>query len=179
VLPLAGAVVAGQLVRPGVRQPELAPALDQHPDQLAHGPGFVQPHRDPGVTAVERGQHGRQRVEAEPVVGGDVEPAGGQLDHVADRRLGRGQVPQHPPGRLDQRPPGRGRGQPAAVADEQLRAEVAFEGPDRLRQRRLRHVQLVGGHGDPTVLDHGEEVLQPAQVHGQSPRADPCSSLLG
>ena len=119
----------------------------------------------PRVAAVERGQHRRQRVEAEPVVGGDVEPAGGQLDHVADRRLGRGQVPQHPAGRLDQGQPGRGRGEPAPVADEQLGAQVALERPDRLGQRGLRHVQLVRGHGDPPVLDHGQEVLQPAQVH--------------
>jgi hypothetical protein len=51
-------------------------------------------------------------------------------------------------------------------AHEERRAEFVFQRADLPRQRRLRHVQALGGAVDVAFLGHGEEVAHLSQVHG-------------
>ncbi len=51
------------------------------------------------------------------------------------------------------------------MADEQRRLDLLLQRLDLLRQRRLLHVQLLGGARDVAFLGHGDEVAEVAQFH--------------
>ena len=59
-----------------------------------------------------------------------------------------------------------GRPQPAAVALEQLRADLALERGDRRRHRRLRDEQLLGGGRHRAAAHHADERRELGQRDG-------------
>ena len=61
---------------------------------------------------------------------------------------------------LEEDPPGVGRHHDPARPVEQLDAEIVLELPDRLRQRRLRNVQALGGAAEMELLADRHEVAQ-------------------
>jgi hypothetical protein len=65
---------------------------------------------------------------------------------------------------LGERKSGLGRLDHPARAVEQLHADLAFERPDRLRQRRLRDVHAFGGVAEVQLLHHREEIVQMPQL---------------
>ena len=50
---------------------------------------------------------------------------------------------------------------------EQLDAELPLEVGDRLRQRRLRDVQVLGRPAEAVVIHDGEEILELPRVHAR------------
>lgn len=61
--------------------------------------------------------------------------------------------------------PGLGRGDAAAVADQQRLAQFDLERAHLTRQRRLRHLQHRCGAGEAAQLGHLGKVLQLLQIH--------------
>jgi hypothetical protein len=53
----------------------------------------------------------------------------------------------------------------ARMALEQRDLDLAFQGADLLRQRRLLHAELLGGTGDMAFVGHSDEVAEMAQFH--------------
>ena len=64
---------------------------------------------------------------------------------------------------------GVGRLDAARLAAEQLRAELAFERPHLLAQRRLLDAEPLGRPRDLSLLGDGDEVAQVAKLHGRCP----------
>src|ERR1700730_11899530 len=60
-------------------------------------------------------------------------------------------------------------GKAARMADEQRRVDLLFQCLDLLRQRRLLHMQLLGGARDVAFMGHGDEVAEVAQFHSCRP----------
>ena len=52
-----------------------------------------------------------------------------------------------------------------AVAQEELFAELVLQAPERLRERRLRDVQELGGAGHVLLARDGEKIAQGADLH--------------
>ena len=57
----------------------------------------------------------------------------------------------------------------ARMAHEQLGVDLALERADLLGERRLLHVQLLGGARDMALMRDGDEVAEMAQFHGAYP----------
>ena len=68
-------------------------------------------------------------------------------------------------GALQRRNAGGAEHRAAPVALEQLHAQLVFELADRLRQRRLRHMQLLSSLAVVQGMRQRDEVAQLAQVH--------------
>src|SRR5690606_36297947 len=69
---------------------------------------------------------------------------------------------------LEQHPPGFGRGDAAAVADQQRLAQFHFQQPHLAAERRLGHVQHHGGTGEAAEFGYLHEIGDLAQVHGST-----------
>ena len=129
--------------------------------------GLAELEADAGTRAAELAQHlrehggrdvGRQRgaqaAERRPRAPGPSAPAGRRRCASRVPRLGQ------------QRATGRRQRDPARAAREELDAELALEPADALAQRRLSHVQALGGAAEVELLRHGDEVPEVAQqVH--------------
>jgi hypothetical protein len=94
----------------------------------------------------------------------------GRLDVVADLV----DLP-HDAGRAsEQKPPGIGQHHAAAVAREQLDAQLVFQKLDLAAERRLRHAQRVGRLGEAAELRHTTEGPELSEIHAcQSWKATP------
>ena len=103
----------------------------------------------------------------------DVEASRRQVGHHLHGGTGRGEVPEHLLGRPEQCFARRCELDAAAEPMEQLCADLALDGFDGVRQRRLRHVEGCGGAGEAAVCRHREEVLQLSAVHRVLPGAYP------
>ena len=75
----------------------------------------------------------------------------------ADARIRRASSRQHPAGR--------GELDPAAVAQQQLGADLGLERLDLLTQRRLRDVQALRRAAEVQLFGDGDEVSEVAQLH--------------
>ena len=107
-----------------------------------------------------------QRLNAGGGGGDDLDPAGGDALDGVDGGPGGVQAAQDPPGRRDEMITGVGGDDAAADAVEQRHPEFAFESGDRLGQRWLGDLQVVGGPAEAAVVDDRDEVLQLPGVHG-------------
>ena len=56
----------------------------------------------------------------------------------------------------------------AGMAVEQPRVEILLQQPDLARQGRLGDMHAAAGGGDGALLDHGDEVVQLTEFHGNS-----------
>jgi hypothetical protein len=125
------------------------------------------------MALVQRGEeplecrHRAIRHEADPQ---RVGRAGNPLD-LLDRRV---ELGEDRPGALGEDLSGLGRHDSAARPQQQVHAELLLELGDRLRERRLRHVEPLGGATEVLLLHHREEVAQMPQLD----RADHISKLL-
>ena len=95
----------------------------------------------------------------------DRDPAPGHAAQLVDLLAHSVDLGQHPAGPRGDRLPGLGRGHPPAGPLEELGAELRLEAPDLMRERRLRHVQLLGGTGEVPMACDGLDISELAQLH--------------
>ena len=110
---------------------------------LALGEGHANP-RMGGAEAGDRQRHQRRPRGGE---GGDSKLAGSAAGDLGDLGLGRLHPSQYPLGAIGQRRAGGGGTNAATVALDQRHAQLPLQRRDRLRDRRLRVGERVGGAG--------------------------------
>jgi len=98
------------------------------------------------------GGEGRGHADLEGDGLGVAELGGGVLDQL--------RVVDHALGDLDHAQPAFGQLHPAAVTQEQLRAELALKLLDLVGQSGLRHIANRGGLAELSVLRDGEDIFQ-------------------
>jgi hypothetical protein len=125
----------------------------------------VQPHL--GVLLAERLDHPGQHVAGLGVGGGDRERAARFVLEVVREALDVLHLAQDAHGAIDHLLPGRRDAREvAAIAHEDLEAELVLEQLDLLRHPRLRGVQLLGRRRDVEArLGHCGQVSQLVQLH--------------
>ncbi|MHC2599647.1 hypothetical protein ACVL92_000461 [Bradyrhizobium liaoningense] len=85
----------------------------------------------------------------------------GRLDVVADLV----DLPHDAGGAREQKPAGLGQHHAAAVAGEQIGAQLVFQELDLPAERRLRHAQRVGSLGEAAELRHATEGPELPEIH--------------
>ena len=137
-------------------------------DERSHAVGaFGLEHADldSRVAFSEPADQRRHRVDGKRRQRGDLERPVLQLEHSGDRVACLLDRAEDLAGGTDQRLAGGGQAQPASDAMKQLHAELGLQGRRRLRERRLSHVQALGGTRDAALFDHGEEVVEATLIH--------------
>ena len=148
-----------------LRDPQLAVPGPQQVDQLTQAVRVGEAHHHAGMGLAEGADERGHRVDGERRQGHEVEAPAHHVGHRG--HLGPGGIDgsQDLPGRRHEGLAGRRQPRPPADPVEQLDAQVAFERPDRVRQRRLGH-EAGGGRGrEGAVLDDGQGVAQLLQFH--------------
>ena len=138
--------------------------LAQPSVQLGGGQPGIDLHLHQRVSRTERREHQRRRRRsrwngAQPKRAGDPGP------HSVHLGLERVVLGQNPLGPHDQALALGGEALKAVSAVDQGDVQLAFELGDRGRQRRLRHVALLGGPGEVSLLGDRDEVLQLTKEH--------------
>ena len=157
------------------RQVERAP-LDLR-DAVAGHHAAHQLERDLGVALPHRPGERGQREVVERAGEADAHRAVEDPRHRPRGLPGQLQLLEHPV-RVRQQRLARGRERDAArAAVEERDAQLAFQPPDRLRQRRLGHPQPGRGPPEVQLFGDGEERLQPPDLHGPilAQLSDPCT----
>jgi hypothetical protein len=115
------------------------------------------------MALVQRGQEPLERRDRAVRDEADPQGVGGAGDPVdlLDRRVELGEDRPRPCG---EDLAGLGRHHAAARPQQQVHTQLLFELGDRLRERRLRHVEPLGGTPEVLLLHDREEVAQVSQL---------------
>jgi hypothetical protein len=146
------------------RERDVETAVVEHLDHPLSGP-FLEADLDLRIR-LGKSRQGCRDVELPPEqhrANGDVaadQPA--ELVHVSAQRLGLGEDGS---GAGRDQLAGLGRVHGSGRAVQQLRTQLPLELPDLVRERRLRHVQLVGGTREVPVSRHRFEVAKLPYLH--------------
>ena len=123
------------------------------------------------VRVAERADERRDDVVAGARHRADPQRRPAALRGLARRPAARLEQPEHVRGVRRERRAGRGRAQPAPVALEQLRADLALERGDRRRHRRLRDDELLCRSRHRPASHHGRERRELGEGDGHGGRA--------
>ncbi len=149
-------------------QRHVAAAVEEAAGRLGEVEGG-QPHVDPRVGTLERGQQQAPGVPACYEADPDRQGAGRDPRRVARRRDAPVEGGQGFPGRGEEGLPRRGEGHAAAAALEQPGAHRVFQLPDLGTQYLLGDVDLVRRGGEALLLRHRDEVSQVPQLDVHRP----------
>jgi hypothetical protein len=138
------------------------------PQPLLHGGGqhlAVQRQGQPGHRLLRPAHDPRHH----PVGGraGEADPqhARGPLPHLVDVGLEGLDLVDDPPPAVQEHLAGGGEVHPPGGPVQQPHAELLLELADLLGQRRLGHVQALGGAAEVALLGHGDEVVELPDLH--------------
>ncbi|SFR18443.1 hypothetical protein SAMN04488564_104817 [Lentzea waywayandensis] len=131
--------------------------------------GLAHPDLHAGVQLVEPRQHRGQVHHVQALEAADGQRAAQQPLDGGDGVPGRLDTAQRPPGLGQQGASGLGQLDLAGGAQEQRRAELHLQRPDRRRQRGLGDVHPARGPGEVAVLGDRDEVLKLSEFHNSSP----------
>ena len=141
--------------------------------RLEHDRGGELPRGDPAQQLgghvldeqhVRAGERLRQPAGGRPAERAMADGERGRRARAARLRDGEVELGDRAPGASEQRGSRGGQLHPPRRAYEQDDSEIALELADRARERRLRHVQPLGGAAEVQLLGHRDEVAQLAQL---------------
>jgi hypothetical protein len=155
---------------------EVEPARAHVLDQFGVA-GLAHPDLHTGVQLVEPRQHRGQVHHVQALQAADGQRAAQQPLDGGDGVLGRRDAVQRPARLGQQRPSGLGQLDLPGRAQEQRRAQLHLQRPDRRGETRLGDVQAFGGPGEVALLGHRHEVFELSEFHSSPKLLNEITSL--